>query len=478
VRKSGILMHISSLPGKYGCGAFGTSAYQFVDLLSDCGFSLWQTLPFSWPDEYGSPYKSLSAFAGNPYLIDLDSLYLAGLVTQEELEKACQLTPYRCEFDRLKEERLPLLREAAKRVSENDRHKIVSFMKDHPPIQDFCLFMATKEANQGKSWLEFDFSVSPDPKELFFHQFLQYTFFEQWFRLKAYANQKGIEIIGDLPIYLDLDSSDVWLQRKNFLLDEKGKPIGVAGVPPDYFSPDGQLWGNPLYDWEYMKKDNYTWWRNRIAWQLTLFDGIRIDHFRAFSSYWAVPAGAKTAKEGKWRQGPGIPFVNCLKEEANGKLILAEDLGDIDQGVKKLLRRSGLPGMRVFQFAFLSEENVHQPHCYEKNCVAYSGTHDNNTLLGFLWESSDEEKKRILDYIGYPVSDWKNSCPAMLKTLLRSPANWVIFPVQDILGYGSDTRMNTPGKPDGNWAFRVTDEQLASIDRNYWKAENHRFGRM
>lgn len=477
MKKSGILMHISSLPGEYGCGSFGIPAYHFIDLLADCGFTVWQTLPFGWCDEHGSPYKAVSAFAGNPYFIDLPTLYHDGLLTKEELDSARQSSPYLCEFKRLADQRLPLLAKAAARVGAKDRVKIEEFIENHPHLSDFCIFMAKRQANGGADWQNFDPEVPLDPEVLFLHKFIQAVFCYQWMKVKAYANSRGIEIIGDVPIYLDLCSSDVYANPDQFLLNSDGYPTQVAGVPPDYFSPDGQLWGNPLYNWKRMKEDGYRWWLDRMEWLLTLFDGVRIDHFRAFSAYWSVPADSDTAKAGKWVKGPGLAFVKLLKKAAGNRLIIAEDLGDIDEGVVKLLTRSGLPGMRVFQFAFLSEESVHMPHRYPENCVAYSGTHDNNTLLGYLWESDEGTRRRMMDYIGYPAWDWQNAVRPILSTLLRSPADRVIFPIQDILGYGADTRMNTPGRPDGNWAFRLTKDQLDGIDRGYWQYLNRLFGR-
>ena len=465
-------MHISTLPGRYGCGAFGKEAYAFVDFLAESGFKIWQTLPFGVPDQYGSPYKSYSAFAGNPYFIDLEALYKDGLLTEEELRSAEQNSPYLCEFERLAKERLPLLKKAAARYE--DRKAAEQLVKKYPHLQAYCRFMALREANPDRAWNAF--TEEADPEEIFFHTFLQYTFLTQWLKLKNYANEKGISIVGDIPIYVDYDSADLWENPALFQLGSDLRPEAVAGVPPDYFSPDGQLWGNPLYDWEKMEEDGYRWWRDRIRWQLTLFDGIRIDHFRAFSAYFSVPADAKTAKGGHWVQGPGLPFVKIIKKEAKEKLIIAEDLGDIDEDVVNLLKASGLPGMKVFQFAFLAEDSIHKPHCYPENCVAYSGTHDNNTLLGYLWELSDDTRRYMLDYCGHR-GEWQSGCDTILRTLLRTPAERVIFPIQDILGYGADTRMNTPGVATGNWAYRVTAEQIGGIDKGYWKWLNRLYGR-
>ena len=464
MRKSGILMHVSMLPGEYSCGAFGKEAVGFIDFLAEAGFRIWQTLPFGWPDTNGSPYKSLSGFAGNPFFIDLETLFEKGLITRGERDGAKQKTPYLCEFDRLFAERLALLRRASARLGAVERSRIDRYIRGIPELFDFCVFMADREGGGADA--------------LFCHEFMQYEFLDEWYRIKAYANAKGIEIIGDIPIYLDPESSDVKAHPEYFQIDpDTLRPAAVAGVPPDYFAEDGQLWGNPLYDWDRMKEDGYRWWKARIRHQLTLFDGIRIDHFRGFSAYWSVPAGAETAKEGRWVKGPGREFVEELKKTAGDKLIIAEDLGDIDEDVVKLLADTGLPGMRVFQFAFLSDDNPHLPHYYPENVVAYSGTHDNNTLLGYIFDLTEEDRQKMLDYIGYPGTDGKYACPYVIKTLMRSAADRVVFPIQDLLEYGMDTRMNRPGEADGNWAIRFTEEQLGRIDRKYWKRQNALYNR-
>ena len=464
MRRSGILMHISTLPGDYSCGSFGKEALDFVDFLAGAGFSMWQTLPFGWPDVNGSPYKSLSGFAGNPFFIDLPTLYEKRLITKAELDAAKQHTPYLCEYERLFKERLELLYRASQRVAPRERDAMTEHLREIPELYEFCEFMAEKEPGR--------------PDALFYHIFMQYEFLAEWNSVKQYANSKGIEIIGDIPIYLAPDSSDVKAHPEEFLLDPQTKePLAIAGVPPDYFAEDGQLWGNPLYDWEAMRKTGYRWWKARVRHQLRLFDGIRIDHFRGFSAYWSVPAGAASAKEGHWEKGPGREFVEELKAVAAGKLIIAEDLGDIDDDVRKLLEETGLPGMRVFQFAFLSGDNPHLTHYYPANVVAYSGTHDTNTLLGYIFDMSEDDRARMLDYIGYIGSDGKYACPYIIKTLLRSAAERVIFPIQDLLEYGMDTRMNTPGVADGNWAIRFTASQLGLIDRAYWKRQNQLYNR-
>lgn len=468
-RKSGVLMHISSLPGEFSCGSFGEDAKKFIDYIKECGFSYWQVLPFCPADDYNSPYSSYSTFAGNPFFVDIPTLYKKGLITENELNEAKQNTPYLCEFERLRKERYQLLLNASKRVS--DRSEIESFIKENPHIENFCMFMVLKEANNLLPWYEWtNREYSED--SLFMWQFIQYEFFTQWDEIKKYANDKGISLIGDIPFYVAMDSADVYKTPSAFLLDERNKPTSVAGVPPDYFSEDGQLWGNPLYNWEQMKKDGYLWWRERISSMLKMFDGIRIDHFRAIESFWAVPYGEKTAKNGKWIKGPGDELISAIKSVAGDKLIIAEDLGDITPEVDALVERSGFPGMRVFQFGFFGGDSTHRPHNYINNTVAYTGTHDNNTLLGYLWELDDNSRKDMLEYCGYTDPDWNCGFDAMLHTVWRSSAGLAILPIQDLLRYGSDTRLNTPGRADGNWCFRITEEQLNSIDKEYFRKLN------
>ena len=464
-RASGVLMHISSLFGEYSCGAFSDAAKYFIDFLADCGFSYWQVLPFCMVDECNSPYKSYSTFGGNPYFVDLDTLHRKGLLTREELDGARQQTPYSCEFVRLYHTRFDLLRKAAERVDEKTRETVERFVADDPYLDAFCRFMSLKTVNGEKPWYAWK-TQEGDAQTLFLWKFIQYEFFTQWDAIRAYAAKKGVRIIGDIPIYVALDSCDVYSNKELFCLDRDNKPTCVAGVPPDYFAQDGQLWGNPLYDWDKMRADGFRWWRDRLAHALRLFDSVRIDHFRGLEAYWAVPGGAKTAREGKWMPGPGMELVEKLRETAGDALIIAEDLGDMTESAIRLVRESGFPGMRVFQFAFLDgADNPHLPHNYTHNCVAYSGTHDNNTLLGYLWEMDDASRRRMLEYCGYTSGDWTGGCPAVLRAIFASHAGLVIFPIQDLLGYGSDTRLNIPGKADGNWQYRVTKDQLDSIDR-------------
>lgn len=475
-RASGVLMHVSSLPGDYSIGSFGYEARKFVDLLRECGFSYWQVLPFCMPDDCNSPYKSYSSFGGNPFFIDLKILNEKGLLTADELESAKQKSPYLCEYDRLQAERLLLLEKAANRFSQKE--KISEFLKEYPSLAHAASFLALRDANDGLAWQEWKVNT-PTPDRLFFWQFVQYEFFVQWAELKAYANENGVKIIGDIPIYVALDSADVWASPEQFLLDKNGQPTCVAGCPPDYFAEDGQMWGNPIYDWKAMKKDGYSWWKERIEYMLTLFDGVRIDHFRGFESYWSIPAGAKTAKEGKWVKGPGRSLINAIREVAEERLIIAEDLGDITPEVCALLEYSGFPGMRVFQFAFLGDtESAHLPHNYTDNCIAYTGTHDNNTLLGYVWELDETTRRRALDYCGGYEEDWSYACKKIMRVMLASHADTVIMPIQDIFVYGADTRMNTPGTAKNNWAYRVTSEQLSSIDKAYFKSLNELYSRI
>ncbi len=474
-RKSGVLMHISSLFGDYGIGSFGEGAKEFIDFLKECGFTYWQTLPFCMADDCNSPYQSYSAFGGNPYFIDLDILFKKGLITAEELESQKQSTPYSCEYSRLYHTRFDILLKAGKRAQ--NKSEINEFIEKNKYLKDFCEFMGRKAANGGKPWYEWE-NDSIDNAIFEMWKFIQFEFFAEWNEIKKYANEKGIKIIGDVPIYVALDSSDTWGNPQYFMLDRDNVPTSIAGVPPDYFCEDGQKWGNPLYNWEEMKKDGYKWWCDRISHMLTIFDGIRLDHFRGFESYWSIPKDAKTAKEGEWKKGPGIELCEKFKEIAGDKLIIAEDLGDIDDNVRKLVKDSGFPGMNVFQFGFFGDtKSNHMPHNYKENSVSYTGTHDNNTLLGYLWELNENERREMLFYCGYESEDWERGYNNILKTVFESHSGLVIFPIQDLLGYGSDTRLNIPGKADGNWQFRITKDQLNTIDKEKFKKYNRIYGR-
>ncbi|MBR2907655.1 MAG: 4-alpha-glucanotransferase [Clostridia bacterium] len=486
-RKSGILMHITSLPGRYGIGSFGKEAFHFIDCLKSGGFSVWQTLPFGMPDGFGSPYSSFSAFSGNPYLLDLDVLLEKGYLTEEEISREIQSAPWQCEFERLRVSRIPLLKTAAKRAlcDPSVRQAVAEFSGSHPEVAQFCRFMAQKERNGDLPWIEWRTSEYDEDDEAAW-QFIQYEFCREWDDVRTYAHENGIQLVGDIPIYVAYDSSDVYCNRENgiFDLDESGRRKNVAGVPPDFFSEDGQLWGNPLYNWAKMKEDDYAWWRARLRHLLSQFDGVRIDHFRGLASFWSVPADARTAREGRWEQGPREDFIRVIRETVqeaaqgdSSPFIIAEDLGIVTKDVTELLAYSGFPGMRVFQFAFVGDPNSpHLPHNYPENCVAYTGTHDNNTLLGYLWELDDGTRREMLNYCGH-VGDWRDGLDAMLRTLLESRAGLVILPVQDLLGHGADTRMNTPGKAEGNWRYRVTAEQLDAIDWGKFRGLNRLCGR-
>ena len=487
-RSSGVLMHVASLPGSHSIGCFGREARDFIDLLVDSGFTWWQVLPFTMADDCNSPYKSYSAFGGNPYLVDLSILAAEGYLTAEELAAAEQETPYACEFGRLAETRLPLLRLAASRATAEDRAEIAAFAAENPYLEQFCEFMARRAANGDTPWYEWA-NDDMDEAEHFAWRFIQYHFMKQWRDIRAYANGRGIRIMGDMPIYVAYDSCDVWANRDQFQLDKDGRPTAVAGCPPDYFAKDGQLWGNPLYDWQRMAKDGFAWWSARIRHMLTLFDGVRIDHFRGLEAYWSIPADAPTAKEGHWEKGPRMPFIRqlhsvvaeCEEELGYRPLIVAEDLGESTPELVKFVRDSGFPGMRVLQFGFDGNpENIHLPYNYIPNTVVYTGTHDNNTLLGFVWESDESTRRTLLDYCGFTDGDWNRpaSYDAIIRTLMGSVADLCILPIQDVLGFGADCRMNTPGEAEGNWSFRVTAEQLASIDRRRFAAMNRLYGRL
>lgn len=475
-RGSGVLMHISSLWGEYSIGSFGKEALEFVDFLSECNFTYWQVLPFCMVDECNSPYKSYSAFGANPYFVDLDTLFEKGLLTGDDLQSARQKSPHSAEYVRLYHTRFDLLKKASEKADGEYRKKIEDFIDGNAHLAKVCEFMALKSANCEKCWTDWT-NTEIDPEVLFAWKFIQYEFFTQWAKIKNYANSKGIKIIGDIPIYVAHDSADVWANKKYFELTSDGKPKLVAGVPPDYFCPDGQLWGNPLYNWDEMKKDGFLWWKARLENMFRLFDGVRIDHFRAIEAYWAVDAKETTAKCGKWLKGPGKDFIDAVNSIKGDKIIIAEDLGHITKEVEDLVAYSGYPGMRVLQFGFIdSGDNPHKPHNYPKNSVAYTGTHDNNTLLGYVWELDGQKRDELMEYAGH-FDDWNKGYDSIIRTIFMSNAGIVILPIQDLLGYGSDTRLNIPGKADGNWQFRITRSQLGEISKEKYKRLNFLYKR-
>jgi len=476
MRKSGVLLHISSLPGEYSIGSLGNSAFICCDFLSECGFSYWQILPIGICDEYNSPYKSYSAFAGNPYFIDLEILYKNNLISHQTLENQRQKTPYTCEYDTLFRHRFAALYEAAQNFQNRDA--VDKFINNHPEIDAACRFLSLKHSNDQKifcSWNNFNH----DENILYTHRFIQYEFFRQWRMLKEYANTRGIGVIGDMPIYIAHDSAEVFEEPHIFQLDENKYPKRVAGVAPDYFSPKGQVWGNPLYNYDEMKKDGYSFWKRRISFFSNLFDGLRIDHFKGLSGYFSIPAEDKDALRGKTCKAPGMELVKVIKDAAGKMFLIAEDLGSFDSSAEELLNESGLPGMRVIQFGFMNaDDSTHRPHHYAKNTVAYTGTHDNNTLLGFLFELDYENRQRFFNYCGYNGSDISEGIDSIIQTLMSSRSDLVILPIQDILKFGSDTRMNRPGKAEGNWLYRVTEEQLSSIDKRKFYELNKRYSRV
>ena len=495
-RTAGVLCNISSLPGPYGVGCFGEEARAFIDLLHEMNFRWWQVLPFNPLDSMNSPYTSPSAFAGNLLYIDPRDLLRRGLVTpEEEAANRWDGSPYTAAYDFAKERRRSLLKTAFSRVNNALRAEVRAFADKTAWLPDFALYMAVKEANDEKPWWEWpddcaDFARCAARREEYrdtaaFWEFTQYLFFTEWEELHTYAREKGIGVLGDMPVYVALDSADVWSHTGLFQLDpDAHRPTKVAGVPPDYFSADGQLWGNPLYDWAAMKRDGYRWWVYRIGAALTIYDRVRIDHFRGLASYWAVPADAKTAKEGAWEPGPGQALFDAVAKAYPAPAIIAEDLGVFGEDVTALLESTGFPGMRVVQFGFDPDgDSTHLPHNYPFNCLAYIGTHDNNTLLGWLWEASPAERAFALRYCGFEGENWGEggyqspSCRKIIETVWRSAARTAVIAFQDLCGFGSDARMNIPGVPESNWRVRTTAETLAGIDKAYYKEINRLYRR-
>ena len=465
MRTSGILMPIFSLPSPYGIGSFGAEGYRFVDFLKKAKQSYWQILPLG-PTSYGdSPYQSFSSFAGNPYFIDIDLLINEGLLTKEEAKNAdFGKDNFKLDYEKLYNERFPLLKKAFGRFEPNAEYE--SFCLDNSEwLDNYALFMALKEQNGGKAWNEWESEELKDNRALLFHKFLQFKFFSQWHKLKKYANENGIKIIGDLPIYVALDSTDVWANKEQFLI-KNNKPTMVAGCPPDAFCEDGQLWGNPLYDWKKMKADGYLFWKKRLKAALETFDVVRIDHFRGFESFYAVPATDETAKNGKWLKGPDIAFFKEMEKHFGGNLpIIAEDLGFLTDAVYKMLKKSGYPGMKVLQFAFDSrEENDYLPHNYDKNCVVYTGTHDNDTIMGWTKTAPAADVRQAEKYLNCKADNGFNF--AMIRAALSSVADTAIIMMPDLLGLSSEARINTPAVLGGNWLWRID-----GICINDWLAE-------
>ncbi len=467
-RAAGILLSVSSLPSPYGIGTLGQAAYDFIDFLAAAGQKYWQMLPVG-PISYGdSPYSSFSAFAGNPYYIDLDMLISDGLLTAEEAAAPFWGDdPRRVDYGAVYESRFALLERAFDRGWDRDRQAVAAFeAKNALWLHDYALFMALKRHFDMAPWTDWPEDIrlrrpgAADhwrqelDRDARFFTYLQYLFQKQWDALKAYAVKKGVALIGDLPIYVAMDSADVWASPGDYQLDEKNLPTAVAGVPPDAFTADGQLWGNPLYDWKKMAAEGFPWWERRMRSTLDRFDVARLDHFRGLESYWAVPYGDPTAATGKWEPGPGAAFVRMLRDRFPGRSIIAEDLGFITPEVRALLDLSGFPGMKVLQFAFdHRESNGYLPHRYETNCVCYTGTHDNSTLRGWLAEADPADAAKARAYLGLSQTegwDW-----GILRGGMGSVAKLFVAQMQDYLGLGPEGRMNTPGNPVGNWQWRM-----------------------
>lgn len=470
-RSSGILLHPTSLPGAYGIGSFDQEAYAFVDFLERAQQTVWQVLPLG-PTSYGdSPYQSFSTHAGNPYLIGLRRMVQEGLLEPAELAHHPHFSADRVDFGHLYHWKLPLLKKAAARFDPAGASHLAAEFREFCEAQaswleDYALFMALKDAFDSKAWNEWPEPLRlrhPEALEqarreqagaLHAQRFIQWVFDRQWTALRSYANQRGILVLGDLPIFVAMDSADVWTQTDQFFFDERNQPTVVAGVPPDYFSETGQLWGNPLYRWDKMRATGYRWWLDRMRAALGRYDVVRIDHFRGFAGYWEVPAGQETAIKGRWVKGPGADFFQVLQRELGQDLpIVAEDLGEITQDVVELREEFGLPGMKVLQFAFGGRaDNAFLPHNYAERFVAYSGTHDNDTSRGWYEGSSTPEERD--HFRRYFATDGRDAAWSMIRGVLASVARLAVVPLQDVLDVGTEGRMNLPGRADGNWQWR------------------------
>ncbi len=473
MRKAGILLPVFSLPSPYGIGSFSREAYEFVDLLKAAGQSCWQILPMG-PTGYGdSPYQSFSAFAGNPYLIDLEELIEEGLLTSEE----CSQTDFgadesRIDYSKLYENRQAVLYKAFLRwldgFSDSGTAKECLETGLEEETRNYCLYMAIKRHFGETCWTKWDEEIKfrkPGAvkyyeekleKEILFHEFLQMVFLKQWRALKEYAHSQGIRIIGDIPIYVAFDSADAWVHPELFQFDENNMPEAVAGCPPDGFSADGQLWGNPLYRWEYHEETGYAWWMRRMAYCFQMYDVVRVDHFRGFDEYYSIPAGEKTAVHGHWEKGPGLSLFGKMQETFGEINLIAEDLGFVTDSVQKLVEDTGFPGMKVLQFAFDSrEESNYLPHCYPHNCVVYTGTHDNDTIRGWYEALIPEDRKMAVCYMNSQRTPGSEIHWDFIRLALASVADLAVIPLQDYLGLGSEARLNTPSTLGGNWTWRM-----------------------
>ncbi|OUU40908.1 MAG: 4-alpha-glucanotransferase [Verrucomicrobia bacterium TMED56] len=475
-RALGVLMHPTSFPCSYGIGSIGKSSYQFVDFLSGSGVQFWQTCPLG-PTGYGdSPYQVFCSSAGNPYLIDWDELVECNLINESDLEGLRSLPQEFVNYGYLYERFFIAARIAH---SNFQKHSDIleskfgcyeDFLKSHTWLKDYAEYQTIKSFHQNDPWWKWkaDFRFCTyeeselDPVEIDFHCFLQYIFWGQWLRLKQYANENNVSILGDLPIYAAPDSSDVWANQKLFLLNENESSFQeLAGVPPDYFNQDGQLWGNPLYNWESHKQQNYSWWLERLSSQLELFDVLRIDHFRAFHDFWSIPSSSMNAKDGIWKSGPGLDFWEKVNEKFPSRPFLAEDLGLINEGVRDLRNHAGLPGMAVLQFAFDGDpENLYLPHNLLPSLVLYLGTHDNDTTKGWYDSVPEEVRSNFRSYLSVSAD-----CPSwdLLRYALRTVSPLVVVPAQDLLSLGSEARLNCPGEAEGNWQWRSTKEEMSNL---------------
>lgn len=478
MRSSGILLPVSALPGKYGIGCFSREAYAFVDFLEAAGQMLWQILPLGQTSYGDSPYQSFSTFAGNPYFISLETLIEEGVLTKEECDGAdFGRDKKSIDYGKMYESRYQILYLAYGRTKLADNADFEKFCGENSHwLEDYALYMAIKSDHDDKCWSEWEEDIrirKPAALDLYreklaekvgFYKYLQFKFYEQWEKLKSYANAKGIQIIGDLPIYVAFDSSDAWANPKLFQFDEDCQPIAVAGCPPDGFSATGQLWGNPLYDWKYHKKTGYDWWIKRMEACYKMYDILRIDHFRGFDEYYAIPAYAETAISGQWEQGPGYELFEAIEKKLGRLNIIVEDLGFITDSVRSLVAKTGWPNMKVLEFAFDSRDDAgpsdYIPYVYEKNCVVYTGTHDNETLLGWLEHISTDDRKMVEAYLDEKGADEERLVRSMITLALSSVADRCVIPMQDYLCLGNEARMNEPSTLGKNWKWRMTSDQM------------------
>ena len=495
-RTAGILMPITSLPGKYGIGCFSEEAYKFVDWLQATGQTYWQILPIH-PTSYGdSPYQSFSTFAGNPYFIDLDVLVAEGVLKQKECDSMdfC-VDETDIDYEAQYNSRYTLLRKAYERSNISENADYQSFISENEWwLSDYALFMALKNFFGGECWYEwpedirlrYGYSMDYYRRELYydieFQMYLQFKFFEQYWKLKQYANERSIGIIGDIPIYVAMDSADTWAHPELFQLDENNVPYAVAGCPPDGFSATGQLWGNPLYRWEYHRETGYQWWLSRLWYVFRLYDVTRIDHFRGFDEYFSIPYGADSAVDGHWEKGPGIDLFRCVEQNLGWHEVIAEDLGYVTDSVRQLVKDSGFPGMKVLEFAFDSRDsgsaNDYLPHNYPENSVVYTGTHDNETLNGWFKSITKEEQQMARDYLCDQRTPQKLLHQSFIALAMRSAARMCIIPLQDYLGLDNSCRINTPSTIGINWRWRVKKEQLTEELQQGILATTMRYGRM